>query len=1086
MKKRTITKGIQVLLWVLLFQSFNLLAFTSNKETTVATPSSYETRTMDSLALVAFYEAFDGAIWLNNWNLNQPMTTWYGVELNTRGEVIAINLSNNQLLSEDVIDDLPLFRLPALEQLNLAGNALGGELPNWDLPSLINLDISNNGFYTISNLDKSPRLRALNVAGNIFSFSDLLTIQRENLSSFRYQNQSYKPVIYFNVGGICSNRVKAMTDQKIIVYLQSEDNHIDGIQHQWSYSTATVNGAATLELATAIAGSYSAILNHPDLPELTLNSTSKELIVEDEEIFTDFSPILVSNETAESCWDIKVRNFNNILTLQFGIDWDPDKFQYSVIKNINLAGFNTSNFSARDDGSLLLTWFPFDLTGKTYADDFSLFTICLNPTSVSDIENNTITIGGTADILSEVYNEEGECLDISFGLNSPEEEAVATANSKTLLASACTASSLATTGTSNIQFEGNSRQFGCFSQGDTSIQLSNGFILSTGQVADAMGPNVETNTSGRFGGGSDADLQMLPGTAVNLKDAAVVEFDLIASCDKIELEYVFASEEYCEYVGSQFTDVFGIFVSGPGINGRFSSGAENIATVPNSSTPVSINTINFDINGDYYVSNVPFFSALSGGCTFGELFQAADAVDLVEYDGFTTPLLASIATIPGQTYHIKIAIADAGDELFDSAVFFKLKEQAVADCTTTPPPTEENAPAIFTDYPWLSGLVNASNCSTEKITVYQSGAHQYLYVENEQGGKLYNQAGNLYCTGAANYDCIAAYSLTTIIAQWSCTGGGDTSGGNTDNGNGNTDNGGTDNSDDNNTDNGNTSSPVFSEYLWLTQHVRENDCTDESITVYSSGAHNFVFISNETGGDLYFQDGTFYCTTTPSYDCVQAYNLSTVIGTWSCGDAASNSDTSNGEGTSGDNGSSDNSGDETIFTEYPWLSDLINPTSCNGEKVAVYGNFVFVETATSADLYYQSGTFYCSSTPTYDCLALYNLSTQTNAWACGNTGNLQQAPTAKTKISAKSATSLNKQLAIFPNPTTGFLYVEGLPTTGVSKVQIFSATGQLLQQLELVNPQAVQALDLSNYSNGLYYVQVENEEGRVMKKIIVE
>jgi len=90
-----------------------------------------------------------------------------------------------------------------------------------------------------------------------------------------------------------------MRDQEIIVYLQSEDNHIADIQYQWSYNNTTENGAATLELPTAISSSYSAESNHPAFPGLTLSSTSKELIVEDNGIFTDFSPILASNSTEE-------------------------------------------------------------------------------------------------------------------------------------------------------------------------------------------------------------------------------------------------------------------------------------------------------------------------------------------------------------------------------------------------------------------------------------------------------------------------------------------------------------------------------------------------------------------------------------------------------------------------------------------------------------------------------------------------------------------------------------------------------------------------------------------------------------------
>ena len=154
--------------------------------------------------------------------------------------------------------------------------------------------------------------------------------------------------------------------------------------------------------------------------------------------------------------------------------------------------------------------------------------------------------------------------------------------------------------------------------------------------------------------------------------------------------------------------------------------------------------------------------------------------------------------------------------------------------------------------------------------------------------------------------------------------------------------------------------------------------------------------------------------------------------------------------------------------------------------MSVYGDFVFVETATSTDLYFRSGTFYCSSTPNYDCLALYNLTTQTNAWSCGNTGSLQEQPTAKTQIAAKSSSSINNQLAVFPNPSTGLFYLKGLPAIGASTIQVFSTTGQLLQQLKVINPQEAQVVDLSNYTSGLYYIQVENEEGRVMKKIIVE
>jgi outer membrane protein OmpA-like peptidoglycan-associated protein len=44
-----------------------------------------------------------------------------------------------------------------------------------------------------------------------------------------------------------------------------------------------------------------------------------------------------------------------------------------------------------------------------------------------------------------------------------------------------------------------------------------------------------------------------------------------------------------------------------------------------------------------------------------------------EYDGFTTVLTAKTKLIPGKMYHFKMAIADVGDRIYDSAVLLKAK-----------------------------------------------------------------------------------------------------------------------------------------------------------------------------------------------------------------------------------------------------------------------------------------------------------------------------------------------------------------------------------------------------------------------------
>ncbi|MEM7038021.1 MAG: choice-of-anchor L domain-containing protein, partial [Bacteroidota bacterium] len=124
---------------------------------------------------------------------------------------------------------------------------------------------------------------------------------------------------------------------------------------------------------------------------------------------------------------------------------------------------------------------------------------------------------------------------------------------------------------------------------------------------------------------------------------------------------VFGSEEYDEYVCATFNDVFAFFISGPGIVGQ-----QNIALVPGTTTPVAINTVNVGMPGQ--------FGSAGPGCITTNsqyYFQNNAAVTTVQYDGFTTSLVAKSAVMPCSTYHIKLAIADAGDGALDSGVFLE-------------------------------------------------------------------------------------------------------------------------------------------------------------------------------------------------------------------------------------------------------------------------------------------------------------------------------------------------------------------------------------------------------------------------------
>jgi len=218
---------------------------------------------------------------------------------------------------------------------------------------------------------------------------------------------------------------------------------------------------------------------------------------------------------------------------------------------------------------------------------------------------------------------------------------------------------------SNVTYSGEDGQIGKFSKGLSNIGFSTGLILATGDISAAPGPNNQDNASAGYGISTpDDDLNVLSGGAIF--DMAAIEFDITPTQSTLTLDYVFASEEYCEYVNSQFQDAFGIFISGPGINGPF-AGAANMALIPSTNIDVGVNTVNHLSNSGLYINNQPADS--NDLC--GQPPATQPAVNEIQYDGFTRKMTAVATVIPCETYHIKLKIADTGDGIYDSALFLK-------------------------------------------------------------------------------------------------------------------------------------------------------------------------------------------------------------------------------------------------------------------------------------------------------------------------------------------------------------------------------------------------------------------------------
>lgn len=205
---------------------------------------------------------------------------------------------------------------------------------------------------------------------------------------------------------------------------------------------------------------------------------------------------------------------------------------------------------------------------------------------------------------------------------------------------------------------------GTFTSSGTNLGLTNGIVLTTGVATSAVGPN-SSGGDGMDNGGLSTDPDILNIEPDATYNTCVLEFDIVPQCDQLSIRFVFGSEEYPEFVNSSYNDVFGFFITGPNpMGGNYT--AQNIATLP-SGTIVSIDNVSPSTNSNYYVNN-------TGGA-------------YVQYDGFTTVITSTVNLVPCQSYHFKLAIADAGDAYWDSGVFVDfLQCTYVMDVATTVTP----------------------------------------------------------------------------------------------------------------------------------------------------------------------------------------------------------------------------------------------------------------------------------------------------------------------------------------------------------------------------------------------------------------
>ena len=296
------------------------------------------------------------------------------------------------------------------------------------------------------------------------------------------------------------------------------------------------------------------------------------------------------------------------------------------------------------------------------------------------------------------------------------------------------------------------QQYGTFTGGTTPagagpvLGIPAGIFLTTGSAASMLGPNdtggISIDNGFTF---ADPDLTAIAANAVY--DTVVFTLTAVPAKDRLNLRFVFASDEYPEYVCTVFNDVFGLFLTGPEVPGG-PSVTRNIAVVPGTTSAIAVNTINSGVVGA---------EQTAGNAAPCELGNAAFYVDNgdgstpllnqnLQYDGFTVPITTDAPVVPGESYTLKLAIADAGDAAWDSAVFIEFVGSswgAEADLSLTASVAEPTLPLGQTTDLTLT-VSNAGPDAATLVEVLLAPLPAGLTYVGDDGAGAYDPASGVW------------------------------------------------------------------------------------------------------------------------------------------------------------------------------------------------------------------------------------------------------------------------------------------------------------------------------------------------------
>ncbi len=344
----------------------------------------------------------------------------------------------------------------------------------------------------------------------------------------------------------------------------------------------------------------------------------------------------------------------------------------------------------------------------------------------------------------------------------------------------------------------------------------------------------------------------------------------------------------------------------------------------------------------------------------------------------------------------------------------------------------DSGPGPNTGFAWLDQmLLSMSCCEAGEVGLWRNSNYEYIYIEPQAGcgeGMLYNASGQFYCQSSSGYDCLSIYGLSFVQVLYSC----------------------------------NEQPPLPSCEYDTSGQVFFDTCAGQSyfLIQLENGVildpylldQEFEFIDGELVEFTYvIPDFSSPCTNgaiAVDLICIRRVDDDPIPG----------------------------------FDDYPWLVDLVDEFDCcANSQVLEYSSgiysYIVIESAESCGgsqvMYSSSGQFYCSSSPGYDCLALYGIENwEVNVlWNC----------------LGKNETSIDAEqflydLSVYPNPSTGPINITVNGDLENAEFRVLDVNGQLIYRQPAIGETT---LELDQLAPGMYLLQVLHQKQSLVERIII-